>query len=192
MIKGGQNSLMQQKMERSLSIPSERDLDHVSKNQPVWHKRQSGPVQSLKLQKEVKAYDIQVADYLDGEIQKSINNLLPVPTSLASAGNHSTLKVPKLPKPKQNCIYSNDAQDHKPNMIPCCCKESRWSTVHEAGFVSTSASTTTRNRYTYVRKAASPEAALKSTSKINLPLSPRAQMKFHHLNKLSQLKYLYC
>lgn len=70
MIQGGQNSLMQQKMERSLSIPSERDLDHVSKNQPVWHKRQSGPVQSLKLQKEVKAYDIQVADYLDGEIQK--------------------------------------------------------------------------------------------------------------------------
>lgn len=46
---------MQQKMERSLSIPSERDLDGVSKNQPVWHKRQSGPVQSLKLQKEVKA-----------------------------------------------------------------------------------------------------------------------------------------
>ena len=63
---------MQQKMERSLSIPSERDLDRVSKNQPVWHKRQSGPVQSLKLQIEVKAYDIQVADYLDGEIQKSI------------------------------------------------------------------------------------------------------------------------
>lgn len=55
MIQGGQNSLMQQKMERSLSIPSERDLDGVSKNQPVWHKRQSGPVQSLKLQKEVKA-----------------------------------------------------------------------------------------------------------------------------------------
>lgn len=55
MIQGGQNSLMQQKMERSLSIPSERDLDRVSKNQPVWHKRQSGPVQSLKLQKEVKA-----------------------------------------------------------------------------------------------------------------------------------------
>lgn len=57
---------MQQKMEIFLSIPSERGsllthalnqfyLDHASKNQPVWHKRQSGPVQSLKLQKEVKA-----------------------------------------------------------------------------------------------------------------------------------------
>lgn len=111
-----------------------------------------------------------------------------MPTSLAPAGNHSTLKVPRLPKPKQNCIYSNDAQDHKPNMIPCCCKGKQVIHGARSRLYTCQHQQDHQEQYTAVRKAASPEAALKTPLKINLPISPRAPVKFYHLNKLSQLK----